>query len=141
MGVAKRHTAFAVVDGVFLSVHDRETPGDDEWQAVIDMVRDRDADIESALIFSDGGGPNAHQRKLYAREVARSKSRPRAVVTASALARGIVTAISWLGPRMKAFSPDELPEALDFLGITQARWAPLLNEVAKFRLQLASTSS
>jgi hypothetical protein len=60
-------------------LHDHETPGDDEWQAVIDMVRDRDADIESALIFSEGGGPNAHPRRLYARQVARSKNRPRAL--------------------------------------------------------------
>lgn len=62
-------------------------------------------------------------------------------MTASALARGIVTAISWLGLSIKGFSPDESPQALDFLGITQARWAPLLNQVTKLRLRLASTSS
>lgn len=41
-----------------------------------------------------------------------------AVVTDDKMIRGVVTAISWFGGNIKAYSWDELKEAVKFLGVT-----------------------
>lgn len=125
-----------IFDGVFIGVYDAEPPTDREWQLALDLVRERVSEIRCGLIVTDGGGPNAQQRKALDEQLKHQRGTPRAVVTSSAIARGIVTATSWLGHRLKAFSPDELSLAFEFLEVPHERRAALMAQVQKLRDEL-----
>ncbi|MEO8877673.1 MAG: hypothetical protein ABI461_18920, partial [Polyangiaceae bacterium] len=49
------------------------------------------------------------------------QSVPTAVVTASAIARGAVAALSWFGIEIRAFSPEKWQDALTFLKVQEQR--------------------
>ena len=125
-----------IFDGVFIGVYDIEPPTDQEWQLALDLVREHVSEIRCGLIVTDGGGPNAHQRKALDEQLMHQRATPRAVVTSSAVARGIVTATSWLGHRLKAFSPDQLSLAFEFLEVPIERRAALMEQVRKLRVEL-----
>src|SRR5579863_2094474 len=59
------------------------------------------------------------QRKL-ASEVLRTRNLPVAVVSESSLSRGVITAVSWLGVNIRAFSWGEIPAAIRFLQVSKA---------------------
>lgn len=56
------------------------------------------------------------QRKKFT-DFSKTKPFPLAVVTDEKLVRGLVTAISWVGVNVKAFSWKELKAAVDHLGV------------------------
>jgi hypothetical protein len=132
-----QHMLSRVVDGVFVEVHDRDEPTDNEWQRMLEAasLAFRSSQAMCALIVSDGGAPNALQRKQLA-AIADFRDLPRAVVTPSAMVRGAAIAMSWLGHRVKGFAPDELAEALSFVGIPMDRRAALLECVASMKREL-----
>ena len=61
---------------------------------------------------------------------------PVAVVTASLAARGVVTALGWLGKNIRAFAPLDLPQAFTYLGVKEEARLDLMQAVAKLRSQL-----
>jgi hypothetical protein len=72
-----------------------------------------------SLVFTDGPGPNAMQRKEVADIVRAGKLQTRsAAVSSSMLVRGIVTATSWLGVPVRAFNPTDWHAAFAFAGLT-----------------------
>ena len=87
--------------------------------------------VRAVLVIAygpDAAGPDAGQRAKMAR--AGMLRVPTAVVTESVLARRIMTAVSWIGRApIRAFSPDQLFRAYDFLQIAapvRARIPPQL---------------
>jgi hypothetical protein len=75
--------------------------------------------VRAVLVFAEGRdavGPDAGQRAKMAR--AGLLRIPTAVVTASALARGVMTAVSWLGAPIQGFAPEHLLRAFEFLKIS-----------------------
>ncbi len=76
--------------------------------------------------------------RLLAEDLSEMASSPRAVVTPSAMVRGAVTALSWLGHQMRAFAPDELTEALDFLQLPQPQREALLTAIAEMKKSMRS---
>jgi hypothetical protein len=135
--------ACTVVGDVFLEVHDRHAPSDEEWQASLDVLGRRMPQIRCGLIVSDGGAPNAPQRQGMARLVeglGRSHL-PRAVVSASSLARGAVTALRWMGQEVQAFTPEDLAQALDHLEVPVEARARIMSEIGRLRLKLAVSNS
>ena len=65
---------------------------------------------------------------------------PTAVVTDAVLARGVMTAVSWLGAPIKGFAPGDLFRAFEFLKISppvRARIPALINTM---RAELRGTS-
>src|SRR5687767_3375736 len=76
-------------------VHGKAAPGDDEWEQSLSFYREApDARQVRALVYTEGGAPNAAQRaKLNA--VLGGRKLPIAVLTTSSIARAAGTAISW----------------------------------------------
>jgi hypothetical protein len=101
-----------------LVLHTAAPPGYDEWKALVEEYR-RLADTNSGLsglrvlVLTDGGGPNAAQRSMV-NDVFRGQPKV-AVVTASALIRGIITVFAWFNPATTGFAPGELDRALRHL--------------------------
>ena len=73
--------------------------------------------VRALLVVTDGGGPNAAQRKVIV-EAYGPAPVPVAICSSSRAARAIVTAISWFYPQpMRSFERSDIPRALQFLGI------------------------
>jgi hypothetical protein len=64
------------------------------------------------------------------------KSFKTAVVTRATIARGMVTAISWLGVNIRAFAPSDMHAAGTWLGVGATRVEPLMRLLAASRLKL-----
>jgi hypothetical protein len=112
---------------VLYSVQSRATPSDAEWEGYLAHCTeflDGQPDVSkmAVLVVSDGGGPDARQRKAL---IERFQARlggpdhwPRtAVVTGSIVARGIVTAICWFRKDMDCFGPQNVDDLFAFLRI------------------------
>jgi hypothetical protein len=115
-----------------LLVHGPSAPADADWERAIRTFRSfgvalraRGAKSRCLVWTPSGHGPNAKQRRLL--DETNTGLSPRvAVVSGSVMARGIVTAISWIGhTEIVAYSPDQLDEALAFLDIP-SRHYPLV---------------
>lgn len=98
-----------------------DTPLDAEWDAFLKLLSDNRNNFErmKILVVTDGGGPNAGQRKRL--EVALSGKPVRvAVVTDSAKSRFIASAISLINRDHKGFSMKEISQAYQHLDMTGA---------------------
>lgn len=102
--------AFQAVDSIMILVHGTEPPTDHEWDALIATP-----DVVRVLVWTPGVGPNARQRQRMKSAVGGRATRT-GVVTPSLMARGIVTALGWLGTDVRAFAPPEMDAALRFVG-------------------------
>jgi hypothetical protein len=110
---------------VGVALNNAVSPGVEEWDAYLAMASEG---MKAAggvarfkqLIVTDGGGPNAAQRKAVM-ELASRYGDPAAmkiaVVSNSVGVRGIVTAFNWLGAPLRAFSPTQLGEAFAYLNV------------------------
>jgi hypothetical protein len=67
-----------------------------------------------AMTTNDSPGITATQRKAAA-DVMTAKSLNSVVVTSNRLTRGILTALSWLGAKVKGFNWDTLESALELI--------------------------
>lgn len=107
-------------------------PTQEDWvtymQAVISEEKRRGVNVTEmrTLVFSDGGGPNAAQRKM-ANDVLKGRPTPIAVVTNNFVMRGVITALQWFNPQCRAFMPNAAGEALKFLGIPQGKYEMIVN--------------
>jgi hypothetical protein len=105
-------------------------PTDAEIEQHIAEAKAMAGTVRVVLVIADGpdaSGPDATQRAKMAH--AGLLRVPTAVVTQSVLARGIMTAVSWLGAPIQAFAPDRLFQAYEFLQISapvRARIPPQL---------------
>lgn len=81
----------------------------------------RNGSYPGVLGWAPKSGPSAGQRRImtveYADRIRIDKQRRFALVTESALVRGIMTALSWVaaGTKMNAFAPDDVGRAFDWL--------------------------
>jgi hypothetical protein len=121
-------------DRVSLAVHDSAPPTDDEWERWMAYYRGRTQG--RALVEShEGAGPNAKQRKLLAERTQGVDLRA-AILTDSLVARGIVTAIAWLGIPQAAFPPGHFQQAGDFLGLTKEELQRAVDEINRLRIEM-----
>lgn len=94
------------------------------------------------LIFTDGGGPNAAQRKAstdMARDMKSVDTMKLAIVSGSAWIQGLATAFRWLGFPMRAFAPDRVAEAFAFLSISKAEALDICAAVTRLCSQVEGT--
>ena len=61
-----------------------------------------------------------------------------AVVTDSALIRGVARAVGFLGVQVRAFTADELPSALNYLVVPPSRHELMFRRIDALNAQLAS---
>lgn len=103
-------------DGLLLLYLSPEHPSDEDWNAYLGCIATVIREVRGTLVVSDGGSPNSAQRSQMAKVAGARRVVPVAVVTASPIVRGAVTATRWLGfANARAFRPDELRPALEFL--------------------------
>ena len=116
--------AFARFGSCFTYVCGRRDPTDQEWDSYIRFLRQNVVPgvAPRSLVVTDGGGPNSAQRTKLTELVAEHSGDVKiAVVTASAVVRGIFTAMSWFATfNYRAFTPTQLDEALVFLDVSRA---------------------
>jgi hypothetical protein len=124
---------------VAIAVHTEQAPSDIEWDGWIELCAKRAPNRFGFLVFSDGGGPSSIQRSKLSR-IPELKTIPSAVVTSSAVGRGIVTAVSWLGTKVRAFAPANVQGALEYLRVPEELRLGVLREVASLRMRLVGST-
>lgn len=107
---------------VAVCLHTAEPVPQDEWNAALAhyaRLSERDADRARMLVITDGGGPDAKQRSQL-----KAIWDGRAVTTSvivpgmnNLVKRGLMTALTWVNPRMAFFVPSQLRPALRHLGL------------------------
>jgi hypothetical protein len=112
--------AFTIIDQLILVAYGVAAPTPEEWGTFLTLIERQGIEGTIQLIATEGGGPTADQRRALDVLLA-GRTVPTAVVSPSAGVRGTVTALSWCGSRVKAFTPSDLRDAISFLGIPNSR--------------------
>lgn len=107
--------------GLFVAVYAHGTPPDTEWARYVATMRAMKGPPYRVFALSAGGGPSALQRKdieVISNEHGQVRA---ALVTGDRVARGIVTALSWIRrDTFKAFALHELDAAYAYIEVRDA---------------------
>jgi hypothetical protein len=110
---------------VLLTLHTADPPSDEAWQiyldGIVDIMQRAGGDLARArsMSISDGGHPDVRQRdrlNQLLKKVTHSRGIA-AIVTDDILARGVIRALGWFNPDVRAFSRAMLSEAIGYLAI------------------------
>src|SRR4051812_35792692 len=104
-------------DRVYALVYGAGAPTDEEWLHCLALCRERAGGDSRFLVETRGGGPDAKQRKVLADALKGEDARV-AVMTDALLARGILTALAWLGLPQRGFALHDLRAAGAYLELT-----------------------
>jgi hypothetical protein len=111
------NVAFKIIVGKWiLCVYGKRDATNDDVAEIIHVMRGLDLKQVRMLTYTMGGTLSAPQRKEI-NAVVEGYNPPLAVLIASPLARGVITALSWFNRNVKAFAPDDELEAFSYLGI------------------------
>ena len=130
-----KNMAFKVIDRLMIAVYGTENPTDGEWRSYLQEIEQHGIDRTVHLIFTEGGGPTATQRR-FLNTLLGARSVPVAVMSSSAVIRGVVTALSWFNRKIRAFPPTGLRDALAYLEIPISRTEMIEREMDSLRLSL-----
>src|SRR5690606_1863882 len=99
-----------------------ESPTDEEFTQYSRFALEKvvAGGVEGSLILTEGGALSAKQRAQAVKTMEGQTIPVTAVVSTSAVMRGIVTALSWMrsDASIKVFKPADLEEAFAFLKIS-----------------------
>jgi hypothetical protein len=137
---AGRTLRYELAGTLLVLVHGARSPSDVDWDDyVLALGASR---VTGLLVATDGAGPDGRQRvKLNDLVKQRGGSFPTAVVTGSVVARGIVTALGWFNPKLRAFAPAEIADALVYLGADPHRRDDLARRITRMRTALATAEA
>ena len=131
---------FDIVDQVMLVVHADVAPSDGDWARLLVVRNANRTKLRSTLVIAPPRASiNAAQRADVAKFMKETGTGV-AVLTDSALVRGVAMAVGFLGVKVRAFAPNALTAALDFLMIPESRHAIFIHRVEALRAQLASAA-
>jgi hypothetical protein len=102
-------------------VHGTRSPTDLEWATYLNETREISQRPDFCLIvLSRGGSPDGKQRALLTSSIPKGARKPPvALLTDSALVRGVIAAFGLFNPLMKAFPTRDLDAAALYLGLTR----------------------
>jgi hypothetical protein len=121
---------------LLVAVHGFKSPSNLEWQRFLNECVAHGAGSHwRILIVSHGGGPDGDQRKQLGRVIGPSPA-PTAVMTASALVRGITSAMTFFNPHMKAFNLGDAEAAFKHLDLTADERSRMLQMRREVSLEL-----
>lgn len=127
----------ATVGTIVIAVHGPDAPPDSEWNAYIEeFERQRDLSLARNFVCTDGGAPTSTQRRAINERLLQNGRGLCAVVTGSSLVRGVVTALNWFNPVIKAFSPEQARAAYAHLNMTTEEIALVRIQVERLRKEL-----
>lgn len=129
--------------GLYLVVHPKASPTDDDWDQLIAFCGAELEDVPTkhpvkVLVYSEGGGPNAAQRRQMI-EFLEGRDSITAVLTASAAVRAVVTAFSWFRPDIRAFAPRDLAGAAHYLGLPSGSTSDLIDPLNRMLARWGSS--
>lgn len=129
---------FDIVDHVFVIVHADVPPADEDWKRMVLVRNANKSKIRGNLVIAPPRASiNAAQRADVAAFM-KGTGISIAVVTDSALIRGVAMAVAFLGVQVRAFSPAQLESALSFLVVPPSRQGEIVRRVERLKGQLAS---
>jgi hypothetical protein len=102
---------------IMVVIHTSRPPSDAEWKEYVDGVASCDLETARSIVITDGGAPSAQQRKLL-NDVIGGRQPPGVVISPSTFVRGVVTALSWFNPGLKAFAPEDFDKACHYLELS-----------------------
>lgn len=116
--------AFTRIGRCFVLVQNEQSATDEEWSRWVRFVAgggEATSGRLGVLVMSAGGSPTPKQRKQIHELMPRTGGGVEtAILLPSLVARTIVTAMSLFNPKVRAFAPDRLADALDYLGVADA---------------------
>jgi hypothetical protein len=125
------------VGNTVVYVHADLPPTDAEWEAGIAVFKDApDPSRLSAIVYTEGGAPNAAQRARLNAVLGAAKVRI-GVLTSSAAARAAGVAVRWFNPELSIFGPEDVEAALDHIRVP----AEQRNDVKRALTELKSELS
>lgn len=128
--------AYRAFDDAFVVVHGADNPTEAEWERYLQSIEATPTKATRILVVTYGGGPNATQR-AHLNKIIYPKPPAVAVCTDAAMVRGIVTAIGWFNPRIRAFARDDVGRALTYLGVPELQALRMLPHIARLREAVA----
>ena len=136
---------FKIVGNVHIVIHGMTDPLDEDWRLYMNAVRSEEQKTAGfgrmrTLVFSAGGGPTAKHRKEI-NEFLGGRATPVAIVTSSTVMRGLVTALQWFNPLARAFSPENVLAAMQFLGTSESEASVLWAEAKKLQSSVGAPAS
>ncbi|HKO47511.1 MAG TPA: STAS/SEC14 domain-containing protein [Polyangiaceae bacterium] len=132
---------FDIVGHVMVIVHADTPPSDADWARMVVVRNASHERIRSTLVVAPPRASiNASQRADVAQHM-KETGASIAVVTDSALVRGVARAVGLLGLRVRAFAPGELASALDYLAVPQSRHAEMIRRIDAMKTQLRGSAS
>lgn len=126
-----------------LFLHSAEPPPLEGWQESLALMREAETDLKgdlsrfSMLVVTDGGAPTGEMRNSFVGWL-NKRTVPIAVISDSPMARGVVTAISWFNPKIKAFSPSRWQDALSHAGVIADQGSEFLEEFKQMEKKLGT---
>lgn len=131
---------FDIVDHVMLVVHADVEPSDSDWARLVVVRNAGRARLRGTLVVAPPRASiNAAQRADVAKFMKETGSSI-AVVTDSALIRGVAMAVGFLGVKVRAFAPNAITAALNFLAVPESRYATFVHRIEALKAQLNSAS-
>ena len=134
---------FRINGNLHVVVVGEKEPTASDWKIYLDAIKAAEKGGISltrlrTLVFSDGAGPNAQQRKALA-DYLNGRPSPLAIVTGVTIMRGVITALRWFNPQVRAFAPDELGEALNYLEVPQFKLNSILADAQEIQQEVKLT--
>jgi hypothetical protein len=130
---------FERVWDVLVVLHGAENPSEDEWNAYVRLVHDAQfstTPMTGVFVTTHGGAPNAIQRRSIT-EAAGLGEPVICVCTDSVIARGVVTAFSWIyRTPLRAFRLDEVDRALEALKVDPGRRSEVIATLTRLKRQM-----
>lgn len=129
---------FDIVDHVMLIVHADVAPAVEDWARMMLVRSSATSGVRACLVVAP---PRATLTAAQRGDVVRfTKDGSIAVLTESALIRGVAAAVGLLGVQVRAFAPSEEERALNYLGLRQGRHTDALRRLALLKSQLAPSA-
>lgn len=123
-------------NGHVVMLHGTSAPSTEDWREYLLRLRDKDLTKVGLLCFTNGGAPDATQRQELNQVIA-GRYYARAIVHRSALVRGVVLAVSWFAPGVKAFSPWTWTSAAEHARFHPSDLPNLANQVRRMHASMA----
>jgi hypothetical protein len=124
---SKRNLVMRRVGRTVVMVQNAETPTDEEWNEFLRIVK-TDASGMRLLVMTDGGSPNAAQRKRL--EVTLGGALPLvAVVSDNIKIRFVAATIALFHRTHGLFSKSDKPKAFEHLRLDKTEWRPIENAI------------
>jgi hypothetical protein len=128
----------SLVDGFRIVVSEQRLT-DAEWDEQVQIALDWVPQTKAVIVVTEGSGLTSKQRSVYARYQA-LLAQPTAVLSSAALVRGIVTAMSWLGGNHRAFAPEKIDQAFDYMKVGASSRPRILREIEALQARLRAAA-